>query len=81
MSRSVKGFMALVGILGLAGAFGALYYQQAHDDYLSIPEKGQAIYKNTKEPIKEFEKQMEQRIKDAKARGIDLTKEKPVKHK
>lgn len=69
---------SVVLLAGIIGIYFVLWYAQSRDNGLSIPEQGRDAYEKTKDPIKKFEVDMEQRVEDAKSRGIDLTKEKPV---
>jgi len=76
VSRSIKGFMILVAIMGGLSAYAWWYYNRAELQdpayERSIPERAQQLRQKTNDPMKQFEKKMEQRIEDAGSRGIEL---------
>ncbi len=69
---------ALVLLAVIIGIYAWLSYGQSIDNGMSIPEQGRDAYDKTKNPIQKFEKDMGQRVEDAKSGGVDLGKEKPV---
>lgn len=77
MSRNIKGLLILVALLGGMAIYAWWYYNrpQLQDPTYqkSIPERAQEIRQRTgKEPMKQFERKMDQRLDDASSRGIEL---------
>lgn len=74
---------ALVLLVLIVAVYAWLSYGQSADQErgLLVPQQGRDAYKKSKDPLRKFEKDMKQRVEDAKSRGVDLTKEKPVTRK
>lgn len=75
MSRSIKGFLILAGLIAVLSGFAWWQYYGPRDpDHVpSLPEQAHDIRENTEKPIQQFEQELHQRVDDAKGSGVDLT--------
>ena len=80
MSKRLLMFGAVALVAFLVGIIVWFSYAQSVDKGNSVPEQGREAFEKTRDPIQKFEKDMGQRLDDAKTNGVDLGKEKPVNH-